>query len=100
MQARFLALQVEFVSTDFFKASRIVRSNILQHGRPRRRWDYNTKMDLRMGRCRLDSSGLGYVPMEGSCEHVNEPSGSIKCWEFLEWLRNWQHLKKSSAPWN
>jgi hypothetical protein len=24
--------------------------------------------------------------MEGSCEHGNEPSGSIKCWELLEWL--------------
>jgi hypothetical protein len=37
--------------------------------------------------------------VEGSCEHGNEPSGSIKCWEFLEWLHNWQLLKKSSAPW-
>jgi hypothetical protein len=37
--------------------------------------------------------------MEGSCEHGNEPSGSIKCWEFLEWPHNWQLLKKCSAPW-
>jgi hypothetical protein len=22
----------------------------------------------------------------GSCEHGNEPSGSIKCGEFLDWL--------------
>jgi hypothetical protein len=22
----------------------------------------------------------------GSCEHVNEPSGSIKCGEFLDYL--------------
>jgi hypothetical protein len=22
--------------------------------------------------------------LKGSCEHGNEPSGSIKCWEFLE----------------
>jgi hypothetical protein len=22
--------------------------------------------------------------VEGSCEHYNEPSGSIKCWEVLE----------------
>jgi hypothetical protein len=22
--------------------------------------------------------------VEDSCEHGNEPSGSIKCWEFLE----------------
>jgi hypothetical protein len=30
--------------------------------------------------------------------NTNEPSGSIKCWEFLEWLQNWQLLKKGSAP--
>jgi hypothetical protein len=24
------------------------------------------------------------VPMEGSYEHGNKPSGSIKCWEVLE----------------
>jgi hypothetical protein len=24
--------------------------------------------------------------VEGSCGHGNEPSGSIKCWEVLEWL--------------
>jgi hypothetical protein len=34
----------------------------------------NVKMDLRMG--------LKIV--EGSCEHGNELSGSIKCWEVLE----------------
>jgi hypothetical protein len=35
--------------------------------------------------------------VEGSCEHGNEPSGSIKCWVILEWLHNWLLLKKSSA---
>jgi len=34
--------------------------------------------------CRLDSSGSGYRPVMGSCEHSNEPSGSIKCREFLD----------------
>jgi hypothetical protein len=34
----------------------------------------------------------------GSYEHGNEPSVSIKCWEVLEWLNNWQFLKKGSAP--
>jgi hypothetical protein len=29
---------------------------------------------------------------------VFEPSGSIKCWEVLEWLLNWRLLKKGSAP--
>jgi hypothetical protein len=47
----------------------------------------NIKMDLRdMGwdGYGLDRSGSGYGPVEGSCEHSNEPSGSIKCWEVLE----------------
>jgi hypothetical protein len=26
--------------------------------------------------------------------------GSIKCWEILEWLRNWRLVKKDSAPWS
>jgi hypothetical protein len=36
--------------------------------------------------------------VDGSCEHSNEPSGSIKCWEILEQLHNWQLLKEGSAP--
>jgi hypothetical protein len=35
--------------------------------------------------------------VEGSCEHGNEPSGSLKCWEILEYLENWRLLKKGSA---
>jgi hypothetical protein len=30
-------------------------------------------------------------------ERGNERSGSIKCWEVLEWLHNWRLLKKGSA---
>jgi hypothetical protein len=30
--------------------------------------------------------------VEVSCEHINEPSGSIECWEVLELLHNWQLL--------
>jgi hypothetical protein len=51
-----------------------------------------------MGWCGLGRSGSGYGPVEGSCEHGDEPSGSIKCWEVLEWLHNWRILKKGSAP--
>jgi hypothetical protein len=40
----------------------------------------------------------GMEPVEGSCEGGNEPSGSIKRWEVLEWLHNRQLLKKGSAP--
>jgi len=36
----------------------------------------------------------------GTCECRNEPSGSIKCGEFLEKLRTGEILKKDSAPWN
>jgi hypothetical protein len=36
-----------------------------------------------MGLCVLNSSGSGLILVEGSCEHGNEPSGSIKCWETL-----------------
>jgi hypothetical protein len=36
--------------------------------------------------------------VEGSCEHDNEPSGSIIYWEVLEWLQNGRLLKKGSAP--
>jgi hypothetical protein len=50
-----------------------------------------------MGWGGLDGSGSGYGPVEGSCEHGIEPSGSIKCWEFLEGLHNWRLLKEGSA---
>jgi hypothetical protein len=36
--------------------------------------------------------------VEGSCEHGDELSCSIKYWEVLEWLHNWQLLKEGSAP--
>jgi hypothetical protein len=32
----------------------------------------------------LDGCGSGQRPVEGSCEHGNELSGSIKYWEVLE----------------
>jgi hypothetical protein len=54
--------------------------------RPRRRWADTIKKDLREG------------PVNGSCEHGNEPSSSIKYWEVLELLHNCRLLKKDSAP--
>jgi hypothetical protein len=36
--------------------------------------------------------------VEGSCEHGNEPSGCIKCWENFEYLRDLLLFKKGSAP--
>jgi hypothetical protein len=37
-----------------------------------------------MGWYGLDSSGLEQGPVEGSCEHGNEPSGYIEFWKILK----------------
>jgi len=34
--------------------------------------------------CGLDQSGLGWGQVAGTCECGNEPSGFIKCGEFLD----------------
>jgi hypothetical protein len=34
--------------------------------------------------------------VESSCEFGNEPLGSVKCWETIEWLHNWWPLVLSS----
>jgi hypothetical protein len=47
----------------------------------------------------LGSSGPGQGAVEGSYEHSNAPSGSVKCWEVLEWLSDSRILEKGSAPW-
>jgi hypothetical protein len=49
-------------------------------GRPMHRWEDNIKMDLRKIHlvCGLNSSGSRWGPIVGSCEHGNEPSGSIE----------------------
>jgi hypothetical protein len=54
--------------------------------RPRHRWVDYIKKDLRdrMGWYGLKLSGSGQGPVEGSCEHGYELSGSIKCWEIIE----------------
>jgi hypothetical protein len=69
-------------------------------GRPRCRWVDNFKMDL----TEIGSGGMDWIDLaqdrdQGFCEHDNESSGFIKCWEILEWLRNLRLLKKGSAPW-
>jgi hypothetical protein len=38
--------------------------------------------------------------MEGFFEHDNEPSGSIKYWEVLEYMYKWQPLKMDSASYS
>ena len=48
------------------------------------RWIFR-KWDVGYGLDEADS-GLGQVA--GACKCGNEPSGSIKCGEFLDWMRN------------
>jgi hypothetical protein len=43
---------------------------------------------------------LRIEPAVGSSEHGNETSGSLKAWEFLDWLSGYKLLKKDSARWS
>ena len=55
-------------------------------GRSRRRWEDNITMDLQEVGC----GGMEWIELPqdrdrwGTCESGNEPSGSIKCREFLD----------------
>jgi hypothetical protein len=55
-------------------------------GRTRLRWEDNIKMDLQVVGC----GGMDWIELAqdrqaaGTCECGNEPSGSIKCGEFLD----------------
>jgi hypothetical protein len=49
-------------------------------------------------KCKVNFSGPEDGPVADSCEHGNEHSGSIKCGEFLDYLRNYHLLKKDSSP--
>ena len=79
----------------------VVRKPEKQRPLWRCRWKHNIKMDVKEmgGWCGLDGSGTGQGQVVGCCEHVHEPSGFTKCWEFLDQLRNCWLLKKDSAPW-
>jgi hypothetical protein len=37
----------------------------------------------------MDWSSSGFGEVESSCECGHEPSGSIKCWDTINWLHNW-----------
>ena len=52
-------------------------------GRHRRRCVYNIRMDLQEVGCRY-WAGPGYRQLADACECGNEPSGSVKCGEFLD----------------
>jgi hypothetical protein len=55
-------------------------------GRPKSRWEDNIKINLREVGCGAWTAftwlrtGTG----GGLCKCSNEPSGSIKCWDFLD----------------
>jgi len=56
-------------------------------GRPRRRWVNNIGMDLQEAGCGYmdwPGAGSGYGKLADDCECGNEPSGSVKCGEFLD----------------
>jgi len=46
----------------------------------------------------MGSSGSGYEPLAGCCEHSNEHSVSIKGGECINQLCDYQLVKKDSAP--
>jgi hypothetical protein len=68
--------------------------------RPRRRWVDNIKINLR----EVGWDGMDWINLaqdrDQCCEHGNEPSVSVNCWEILDYLHNWRLLKKVSAPWS
>jgi hypothetical protein len=58
-----------------------------QLGGPRPMWVGNVEIDLR----EIELAGTDWIILTedrdqwgGFCEHGDEPSGSLKCWEFLE----------------
>jgi hypothetical protein len=55
-------------------------------------------LQKRDGRARNGIKWLRVGPAAGSCEKGNEPSGSTKCGELLEWLRTCELIREDSAP--
>ena len=71
-------------------------------GRPRRRWEDNIKVDLQeegWGHG-LDGAGSRWGQVAGTGECGNEPSCSLKCGEFIDWLKTGWLLKKQCAAWS
>jgi hypothetical protein len=46
---------------------------------------------------RIYQPGIGNGPVVGSCQHSNEPHGSVKCRKFVEKLGGY-HLIENYAP--
>ena len=60
------------------------------------RWIYG-KWDVGVW---IGSSWLSIGQVVDTCECGNEPSGYIKCWEFLDWFKSGWLLKKDCAAWS
>jgi hypothetical protein len=62
-------------------------------------WEGNTATNLRQRKegCRLDSSGPGYKPVAGCCDHTNNLQvPQMK--KFLDYLRNISFLIMTVSP--
>jgi hypothetical protein len=64
-------------------------------GRPKCNWVNNIKIDLKERENWVVWTGT----VEDPCEYGSELLGSIKCWEVLEGLSDWQLIKKGSDSW-
>jgi hypothetical protein len=66
-------------------------------GRPRRRWVDNIKVDLR----ETGWDGMDWINLAQDRDHwralVNTVM-NLRVHKMLEWLHNWQLLRKGSAP--
>jgi hypothetical protein len=68
-------------------------------GRPRHKWIDIIKVDLlEIGLSVVDWIGLTQDRYSWRALVINEPSGSIKCWETTQWLHNLWPLEWYSAP--
>jgi hypothetical protein len=72
-------------------------------GRPRCRWEDDIEMDLQeVGGGDIDWIELAQDrQVAGTCECSNEPSGSIKCGKFLDWMGEvaWIELAQERDRW-
>jgi len=48
---------------------------------------------------RLDLAGLGEHPAMGSCEHDHESLNIYKTDEFIDYMSDYELLKKGFFPW-
>jgi hypothetical protein len=63
-------------------------------GRSRRRCVDNVKLDIaEIVWVDVDWTALAQEQVESSCECGDEPSGSKKCCETIEWPSNWWSLE-------